>query len=197
MGLGAFAAIGQTNIKRLLAYSAIGNIGYMLIGLAAGSPEGVRGLVIYLVIYVAMTVGAFACVLCMRRPGGTVENIDELSGLAQNNLGMATVLAIVLFSMAGIPPLAGFFAKFYVFVAAVKEGLWALAVFGVLASVVGAYYYVRIVKIMFFDEPKARFLDIPPKAGVIMALSALFVLLYVVWPAPLVNSADAAARSLF
>jgi len=197
MGLGAFAAIGQTNIKRLLAYSAIGNIGYMLIGLAAGSPEGVRGLVIYLVIYVAMTIGAFACVLCMRRPGGTVEEIEELSGLAQNNLGMATVLAIVLFSMAGIPPLAGFFAKFYVFVAAVKEGLWALAVFGVLASVVGAYYYVRIVKIMFFDEPKARFLDIPPKAGVIMALSALFVLLYVVWPAPLVNSADAAARSLF
>ena len=197
MGLGAFAAIGQTNIKRLLAYSAIGNIGYMLIGLAAGSPEGVRGLVIYLVIYVAMTIGAFACVLCMRRPGGTVEDIDELSGLAQNNLGMATVLAIVLFSMAGIPPLAGFFAKFYVFIAAVKEGLWALAVFGVLASVVGAYYYVRIVKIMFFDEPKARFLDIPPKAGVIMALSALFVLLYVVWPAPLVNSADAAARSLF
>ena len=197
MGLGAFAAIGQTNIKRLLAYSAIGNIGYMLIGLAAGTPEGVRGLVIYLVIYVAMTIGAFACVLCMRRPGGTVEDIDELSGLAQNNLGMATVLAIVMFSMAGIPPLAGFFAKFYVFVAAVKEGLWALAVFGVLASVVGAYYYVRIVKVMFFDEPKARFQDIPPKAGVIMALSALFVLLYVVWPTPLVNSADAAARSLF
>ena len=107
-----------------------------------------------------MTIGAFACVLCMRRPGGTVEDIDELSGLAQNNLGMATVLAIVLFSMAGVPPLAGFFAKFYVFVAAVKEGL-------------------------------------PTKAGVIMALSALFVLLYVVWPAPLVNSADAAARSLF
>ena len=155
MVLGAFAAIGQTNIKRLLAYSAIGNIGYMLIGLAAGSPEGVRGLVIYLVIYVAMTIGAFACVLCMRRPGGTVEDIDELSGLAQNNLAMATVLAIVMFSMAGIPPLAGFFAKFYVFVAAVKEGLWALAVFGVLASVVGAYYYVRIVKIMFFDEPES------------------------------------------
>ena len=107
MGLGAFAAIGQTNIKRLLAYSAIGNVGYMLIGLAAGTPEGVRGVVIYLVIYVAMTLGAFACVLCMRRPGGMVEEIDELSGLAQNNLGMATMLAIVLFSMAGIPPLAG------------------------------------------------------------------------------------------
>jgi NADH-quinone oxidoreductase subunit N len=197
MGLGAFAAIGQTNIKRLLAYSAIGNVGYMLIGLAAGTPEGVRGVVIYLVIYVAMTLGAFACVLSMRRQGGMVEEIDELSGLAQNNLGMATMLAIVLFSMAGIPPLAGFFAKFYVFAAAVKEGLWPLAVFGVLASVVGSYYYVRIVKVMFFDEPKARFLDVPPKVGAIMAVSGLFVLLYVVWPAPLVNAADAAARSLF
>jgi NADH-quinone oxidoreductase subunit N len=197
MGLGAFAAIGQSNIKRLLAYSAIGNIGYMLIGLAAGTPEGVRGVVIYLVIYVAMTVGAFACVLSMRRPGGMVEEIDELAGLAQNNLGMATMLAIVMFSMAGIPPLAGFFAKFYVFAAAVKQGLWPLAVFGVLASVVGAYYYVRIVKVMFFDEPKARFLEVPPKVGLIMAVSGLFVLLYVVWPAPLVNSADAAARSLF
>jgi NADH-quinone oxidoreductase subunit N len=197
MGLGAFAAIGQSNIKRLLAYSAIGNIGYMLIGLAAGTPEGVRGVVIYLVIYVAMTLGAFACVLSMRRPGGMVEEIDELAGLAQNNLGMATMLAIVMFSMAGIPPLAGFFAKFYVFAAAVKQGLWPLAVFGVLASVVGAYYYVRIVKVMFFDEPKARFLEVPPKVGLIMAVSGLFVLLYVVWPAPLVNSADAAARSLF
>src|SRR5262245_4809748 len=197
MGLGAFAAIGQTNFKRLLAYSAIGNIGYMLIGLAAGTPEGVRGVVIYLVIYVAMTLGAFACVLSMRRQGGMVEEIDELAGLAQTNLGMATVLGLLMFSLAGVPPLAGFFAKFYVFVAAVKEGLWPLAIFAVLASVVGAYYYVRIVKVMFFDEPKERFLPIPAKAGLVMALTGLFVLLYVVWPAPLVGSADAAAKSLF
>jgi NADH-quinone oxidoreductase subunit N len=197
MGLGAFAAIGQTNIKRLLAYSAIGNIGYALIGLAAASPEGARGVIIYMVIYVAMTLGAFACVLAMRRQSGMVEEIDELAGLAQTNLGMATVLAILLFSLAGIPPLAGFFAKFYVFVAAVKEGLWALAVFGVLASVVGAYYYVRIVKIMFFDEPKEQFLRVPPKAALVMGLAGLFMLLYVVWPAPLVASADAAARTLF
>ena len=122
MGLGAFAAIGQTNIKRLLAYSAIGNIGYALIGLAAGSPEGARGVIIYMVIYVAMTLGAFACVLAMRRPQGMVEEIDELAGLAETNLGMATVLAILMFSLAGIPPLAGFFAKFYVFAAAVKAG---------------------------------------------------------------------------
>jgi len=197
MVLGAFAAIGQTNIKRLLAYSAIGNIGYALIGLAAASPEGVRGVLIYLVIYVAMTLGAFACVLAMRRPGGMVEEIDELSGLAENNLGMATVLAILLFSLAGIPPLAGFFAKFYVFVAAVKEGLWALAIIGVLASVVGAYYYLRIVKIMFFDAPRARFATTQTKAGLVMAVSALYILLYVVWPAPLVEAAGAAAKSLF
>jgi len=197
MGLGAFAAIGQTNIKRLLAYSAIGNIGYALIGLAAASPQGAQGVLIYMVIYVAMTLGAFACVLAMRRPGGMVEEIDELAGLAETNLGMATVLAVLLFSLAGIPPLAGFFAKFYVFAAAVKEGLWLLAIFGVLASVVGAYYYVRIVKVMFFDDAREKFLAIPVKAGLVMAVCGLFVLLYVAWPAPLVAAADAAARSLF
>jgi NADH-quinone oxidoreductase subunit N len=197
MGLGAFAAIGQTNIKRLLAYSAIGNIGYALIGLAAGSPEGAQGVIIYMVIYVAMTLGAFACVLAMRRPDGMVEEIDELAGLAETNLGFATVLGILMFSLAGVPPLAGFFAKFYVFAAAVKEGLWPLAVLGVLASVVGAYYYVRIVKIMFFDKPKERFLAVPLKAGLVMGLAGLFVLLYVVWPAPLTASAEAAARTLF
>src|SRR5262249_28720382 len=197
MGLGAFAAIGQRNIKRLLAYSAIGNIGYMLIGLAAGSPEGARGVIIYLVVYVAMTLGAFACVLSMRRAGGMVEEIDELAGLAQTTLAMATVLGLLMFSLAGVPPLAGFFAKFYVFVAAVKEGLWPLAIFAVLASVVGAYYYVRIVKVMFFDEPKERFLPIPAKAGLVMAVTSLFVLLYVVLPAPLGSSAGAAGRKLF
>ena len=197
MILGAFAAIGQTNIKRLLAYSAIGNIGYALIGLAAGSPEGARGVIIYLVIYVVMTLGAFACVLAMRRENGPVEEIDELAGLAQTNIGFATVLGIFMFSLAGIPPLAGFFAKFYVFVAAVKEGLWMLAVIGVLASVVGAYYYVRIVKIMFFDEARPAFARVQPKTALVMGLSAFIILLYVVWPAPLVEAAGAAARSLF
>jgi NADH-quinone oxidoreductase subunit N len=197
MLLGAFAAIGQSNIKRLLAYSAIGNIGYALIGLAAGSPEGARGVVIYLVIYVAMTLGAFGCVLAMRRPDGMTEDIDDLSGLAQNNLGLAALLAVLLFSLAGIPPLAGFFAKFYVFLAAVQEGLWPLAIIGVLASVVSAYYYVRIVKIMFFDSPRERFMAIQPKAGLVMGVAGLAVLLYVVWPAPLVDAAGAAVKSLF
>jgi NADH-quinone oxidoreductase subunit N len=197
MLLGAFAAIGQSNIKRLLAYSAIGNIGYALIGLAAGTQEGARGVVIYLVIYVAMTLGAFACVLAMRRGQTATEEIDELSGLAQTNLPLATVLAILMFSLAGIPPLAGFFAKFYVFLAAVKEGLWPLAIIGVLASVVGAYYYVRIVKIMFFDQPRERFAAIQPKAGLVMAVAGLGILLYVVYPAPLVEAAGAAVKSLF
>ncbi len=197
MGLGAFAAIGQSNFKRLMAYSAIGNVGYMLIGLAARSPEGARGMIIYLVIYVAMTLGVFACMLCMRRSGGMVEEIDELAGLAETNLGLASVLALLLFSLAGIPPLAGFFAKFYVFVAAVQQGMWPLAVFGVLASVVGAYYYVRIVKIMFFDAPKEAFLRVPTKAGLVLGLAGAFVLLYVVWPAPLVEGAAAAAATLF
>jgi NADH-quinone oxidoreductase subunit N len=165
--------------------------------LAAGSPEGARGVIIYLVIYIAMTLGAFACVLAMRRGDTMLEDIDELSGLAQNNLAMASVLAILLFSLAGIPPLAGFFAKFYVFVAAVKEGLWALAVIGVLASVVGAYYYVRIVKIMFFDEPRERFAAVQTKAGLVMGVMGLYMLLYVVWPAPLVEAAGTAAKSLF
>ena len=191
MGLGAFAAIGQTNIKRLLAYSAIGNIGYALIGLAAGSPEGARGVIIYMVIYVAMTLGAFACVLAMRRPRAAWwRTSTSWRAWPQTNLGMATVLAILMFSLAGIPPLAGFFAKFYVFVAAVKEGLWPLAVFGVLASVVGAYYYVRIVKIMFFDAPKEK---LPRRSARRQRWSwgspGLFVLLYVVWPAPLVDRA--------
>jgi len=136
-------------------------------------------------------------VLAMRRSQGMVEEIDELSGLAQNNLAMATLLAVLLFSLAGLPPLAGFFAKFYVFLAAVKEGLWPLAIIGVLASVVGAYYYVRIVKIMFFDEPRERFAAIQPKAGLVIGVTSLYILLYVVWPAPLVDAAGAAVKSLF
>ena len=143
MLLGAFAAIGQRNIKRLMAYSSIGHIGYALIGLAANSEAGTQSVLVYLAIYLAMTVGTFACILSMRTAEGPVEDIDALSGLAKTNLSMAFVLAMLLFSMAGIPPLAGFFAKLYVFGAAIKANLVTLAVIGVLASVVGAYYYLR------------------------------------------------------
>jgi NADH-quinone oxidoreductase subunit N len=143
-----------------------------------------------------MTVGTFACILSMRSETGPVEDIESLAGLAKTNLPMAFALAMLLFSMAGIPPLAGFFAKLYVFGAAIKGGLYALAVIGVLASVVGAYYYLRLVKIMFFDEPQHSYLPVDRGAGVVMALSGAFVLLFVIVPAPLVNAALVAARAL-
>ena len=196
MLLGAFAAIGQTNIKRLMAYSSIGHVGFALVGLSAGSEEGIRSLLVYLAIYMVMTLGAFACILAMRREEGPVETIDELSGLAQNNLPMAFILAMLLFSLAGVPPLAGFFAKFYVFAAAVKAELYGLAIVGVLSSVVGAFYYLRIVKVMFFDEARPGFLPTAPYVHYVMVAAGVFVLLYAVFPAPLVDAAEAAAKSL-
>ncbi|MGE5260939.1 MAG: NADH-quinone oxidoreductase subunit NuoN [Actinomycetota bacterium] len=197
MALGSFAAIGQTNIKRLMAYSSIGHMGYALVGLAAGSAEGVQGVIIYLAIYLAMTLGTFACILAMRRDGKMVEEISELSGLSRTSPGMAFLLAMLLFSLAGIPPLAGFFAKFYVFLAAIHSGLYALAVIGVLLSVVGAYYYLRIVKIMYFDDPAERFEPMDASLAAVLGVSGMFILLYFVYPAPLVTIAGEAAKSLF
>jgi len=196
MLLGAFAAIGQSNIKRLMAYSSIGHVGYALIGIAAGTEVGTQAVLIYLAIYLAMTVGAFACILSMRTEQGMVEEIDALAGLAKTKLPMAFVLAMIMFSMAGVPPLAGFFAKFYVFAAAIKSGLYALAVIGVLASVVAAYYYLRVVKIMFMDDGEVRFLPVDRGAGLVMTLSGLFVLLFIIVPIPLFDAALSAARSL-
>ena len=197
MALGSFAAIGQRNIKRLMAYSSIGHMGYALVGLAAGTAEGVQGVIIYLAIYLAMTLGTFACILAMRRKCHMVEDIDQLSGLSSMSPMMAFLLAMLLFSLAGIPPLAGFFAKFYVFLAAINSGLYALAVIGVLLSVVGAYYYLRIVKIMYFDAPAERFEPMPGLLAAVLGASGLFILFYFVYPAPLVNVAEAAAKSLF
>ena len=197
MALGAFAAIGQRNIKRLMAYSSIGHMGYALVGLAAGTVEGVQGVIVYLAIYLAMTLGTFACILAMRRQGRMVEDIDQLSGLSTTSPLMAFMLAMLLFSLAGIPPLAGFFAKFYVFLAAINAGLYALAVTGVLLSVVGAYYYIRIVKIMYFDEPAARFEPMQGVLAAVLGVSGLFILFYFLYPAPLVDGAAAAAKSLF
>ena len=196
MLLGAFAAIGQTNIKRLMAYSSIGHVGFALVGLAAGSEEGVQSLLVYLAIYLVMTLGSFAVILAMRRDEGPVEDIYELSGLAQTNLPMAFVLAMLLFSLAGVPPLAGFFAKFYVLAAAVKAELYGLAIIGVLASVVGAFYYLRIVKVMFFDEARPAFTPTAPYVHYVMMAAGLFVLFYAAYPAPLVDAAAAAAQSL-
>ncbi|HEY7385211.1 MAG TPA: NADH-quinone oxidoreductase subunit NuoN [Beijerinckiaceae bacterium] len=197
MTLGSFAAIGQRNIKRLMAYSSIGNVGYALIGLAAGTAEGVQGVIIYMAIYLAMTLGAFACILAMRRQNVMFEQIEDLSGLARTHPGLAFCFAAMLFSLAGIPPLAGFFAKFYVFAAAIQAGLVTLAVIGVVTSVVGAYYYVRIVKIMYFDEPAGAFEPMPASLKAILAVTSAVVLLFWLMPAPLVGAASAAARSLF
>jgi len=195
MLLGAFAAIGQTNIKRLMAYSSIGHVGFALVGLAAGSEAGIEGLLIYLAIYLVMTLGSFACILAMRRESGPVEDIYELAGLAGNNLPMAFILAMLLFSLAGVPPLAGFFAKFYVFAAAVKAELYGLAIIGVLSSVVGAFYYLRIVKLIFFDEAKPQFVQTAPYVRLVMIAAGLFVVLYALYPAPLIDAAAAAAKS--
>jgi len=195
--LGAFAAIGQRNIKRLMAYSSIGHMGFALIGLAAATTEGVQSVLIYLAIYLAMTLGAFAAILAMRRGEAMVEEIGELAGLARANPPMAFFLALILFSLAGIPPLAGFFAKFYVFLAAVEVGLYALAVIGVLASVVSAYYYLAIVKIMYFDEPAPNFAPMPGALKFVLGIAGLFNLLFFLYPAPLLQAANAASRSLF
>jgi NADH-quinone oxidoreductase subunit N len=197
MVLGAFAAIGQTNIKRLMAYSSIGNMGYALIGLAAGTGDGVQSVLVYMAIYIAMTLGTFACIISMRRADGPVETIADLAGLARTKPAMAFFLAMLLFSLAGIPPLAGFFGKFYVFIAAMKSGLYALAIIGVLASVVGAYYYIAIVKTMYFDDPAPDFEPMRAELKMVLAVAGLFVLLFFVYPGPLVDAAAVAAKSLF
>jgi NADH-quinone oxidoreductase subunit N len=219
MVIGALGAIGQSNIKRLMAYSSIANMGYAMLGLAAGGAEGIQGIIIYLAIYVVMTLGTFACILSMRRAPGAdghpkahapdasghpkaqhknIEDIDELAGLSQTNGTMAFALAMFMFSMAGIPPLAGFFAKFYVFLPAIKAGLVIPAVIGVVASVIGAYYYLRIVKIMYFDEAKPAFASMRGKAALVMGISLALVVAFAVpfIASPLVEAAGAAARAL-
>ncbi len=197
MALGAFAAIGQTNIKRLMAYSSIGHMGFALVGLAAGTVEGAHGVVVYMAIYLAMTLGTFAGILSMRRDGAYVEDIADLAGLARTNAPMAFFLGAMMFSLAGVPPLAGFFAKFYVFAAAMKADLYGLAVIGVLLSAVSAYYYLRIVKIMYFDEPAKAFDQPGAAARIVLALSTAVVIFYALAPAPLTDAAMAAAKSLF
>jgi NADH-quinone oxidoreductase subunit N len=197
MLLGSFAAIGQRNIKRLMAYSSIGHMGYALVGLSAGTPEGVQGVIVYMAIYVAMTLGTWACILAMRRGNRMVEEIADLKGLARTKPAMAFFFAMLLFSMAGVPPLAGFFAKFYVFLAAIQAGLYTLAVIGVLASVVGCYYYLMIVKVMYFDEPEAEFEVLPLELNAVLGVTGVFVLLFFVYPSPLVDAAAVAAKSLF
>jgi NADH-quinone oxidoreductase subunit N len=198
MLLGALAAIGQTNIKRLMAYSSISHMGYALIGFAAGSPAGVQGVLTYLVIYLAMTVGTFVCIMHMRRDGKQVETISDLAGLSQRDPTTAYLLAILMFSLIGIPPLAGFMGKWFVFLAAVESKLYVLAAIGFLTSVIGAFYYLRVVKIMFFDPPAAAFeKPIGTVNAALLAGSSAFVIFFIVAPLPVTDAAGVAARALF
>ncbi|MCW3475208.1 NADH-quinone oxidoreductase subunit NuoN [Limobrevibacterium gyesilva] len=197
MLLGSLAAIGQRNIKRLMAYSSIGHMGYVLIGLAAGSVDGIRGVLIYLVTYVFMNVGTFACILAMRRRGKMLEGISDLAGLGRTDPAMALAFAVFMFGMAGIPPLSGFWGKYFIFSAAVQQGMWTLAVIGVLTSVVGAYYYINIVKVMYFDAPEEAFDPRPASLSFVAAVGGLFTTFFFVFPAPVVAAAEAAAKVLF
>ncbi len=197
MALGSVAAIGQRNIKRMLAYSSIGHMGFALVGLAAGTAEGAQGVVLYLSIYVAMTLGSFAVILAMKRKGLATEEISDFAGLSRTNPVLAFFFAMLMFSLAGIPPLAGFFAKFYVFLAAIKAGLFTLSVIGVVTSVVGAFYYLNIVKVMYFDQPVGAVDPVRVELRTVLAVSGIFNILFFAYPGPLVSAATAAAKSLF
>ena len=180
-----------------MAYSSIGHMGFALVGLAAGTAEGVQGVLVYMSIYVVMTLATFACIISMRRDGVAVETISDLAGLARTKPAMAFFFAMLLFSLAGIPPLAGFFAKFYVFLAAIKAGLYVLAVVGVLASVIGAYYYLLIIKVMYFDEPARPFDSMPFLLRLVLGVGGILNIVFFVYPAPLLGAATVAAKSLF
>ncbi len=197
MLVGAFGAITQTNIKRLLAYSSIGHVGFMLMALAAGNKAGVQAILIYLSVYIFMSVGMFGCVLLMKRDGKSLENIKDLSGLSQNNPLLAIVISICIFSMAGIPPMAGFFGKMYVVLAAIEGGLTWLAVVGVCTSVVGCYYYLKIIKTIYFDEPEARFDSASSLlVNAAIAIGTAVTMFFFLVPTQLITFAKTAASAL-
>ena len=189
MILGAVAAIGQSNIKRLMAYSSIGHMGYALAGLATGTNSGIQSTIIYLTIYLVMNLGAFGCIFMMKRENVFYENINDFSGLSKNHPMVALSFLIILFSLAGIPPMAGFFAKFYVFMAVIEVKMYALAIIGLVTTVVSAFYYLRIIKIIYFDKPKKPFeenYDWGLKVSLI--LSSILILIYFIYPSILVNT---------
>lgn len=198
MIIGAFGAIAQNNIKRLLAFSSIGHVGFALIAVAAGTQEGVQAILIYLAIYLFMSLGAFGCVLLMQRDGQLLEHIDDLGGASQKHPLFAILMGAFMFSLAGIPPLAGFFGKFYVFLAALNAGLIWLAVIGVISSVIAAYYYLRVVKVMYFDDARDGF-EAEPTGSMKLALlvCAAVTILYIVVPSPLIEAAGQAAGALW
>ena len=194
---GSLAAIGQWNFKRLMAYSSIGHMGYALIGLATGTEAGARGVLVYLATYVFTAAGTFACVVAMRRNGHAVEKISDLKGLGRTDPMLALMLGFFMFSMAGVPPFAGFIGKLYVFLAAVQAGMWTLAIIGVLTSVISTFYYLWVLKQIYFDAPEGEFDQRPPSVSFVAGLGGLITLVFFVFAAPVVNAADAAARALF
>lgn len=196
MIVGGLAGILQTNIKRLLAYSSIGHMGYALMGLAVGTVAGVQSTLVYIAIYVVMSFGVFACVVAMRRQGRAVEQISDLAGLAGEHPGFAFVFAVLLWSMAGIPPLFGFFAKLYVFATAFNGGLDTLSIIGIITAVFSAFYYLRVIKVMYFDDGKPAFDKTAAGPRFIMFVSAVAALFFVIIPGPLMAVAGAAARAL-
>ncbi len=198
MVLAAFAAIGQKSIKRLIAYSSIGHVGFALVGLSSGTQVGVEGVAVYMAIYVGMTVALFACLLSLRTEKGYVETIDDLAGVSKARPFVAAIMAIVMFSLIGMPPLAGFFAKWQVFLAAIEANLYVLAVIGMLASAISAFYYLRVVKVMYFDEPKDEFVAVPGELNIIMAVFGFLIVTYFFTiGSPLATLAHNAAGSLF
>ncbi len=188
MILGAIAAIGQKNLKRLMAYSSIGHMGYALAGLATGTNVGVQSTIMYLSIYLIMNLGAFGCIFMLKRENSFYENIDDLSGLSKNHPILSISFLIILFSLAGIPPLAGFFAKFYIFMAVIEAKMYFLAVIGLLTTVISAFYYLRIIKIIYFDKPKKAFeTDYTLNIKIPLILSSLILLTYFIYPSVLIK----------
>ncbi|MGH1376794.1 MAG: NADH-quinone oxidoreductase subunit NuoN [Alphaproteobacteria bacterium] len=195
--VGSFAAIAQDNIKRLMAYSSIGNMGYAMIGLVAGGAIGISSVLVFLTVYMFMTAGIFAVILCMRREGIAVEKISDLAGLSKTQPVLAYIMAALMFSMSGIPPLAGFFGKLFIFEAAIAQGYYWLATFGIVASVIAAFYYLRIIKVMFFDEPADAFdTGISVERRIILAISLAFILGFIIDPSAIKDTAMIAAESL-
>ncbi len=188
MILGAIAAIGQKNLKRLIAYSSIGHMGYSLAGIATGTNEGTQSSIIYITIYVIMNLALFCCLFMLKRNSKYFENIEDLSGLSKNHPILSLSLLIILFSLAGIPPMAGFFAKFYVFMAVIEQSMYSLAIIGLLSTVIAAFYYLKIIKIIYFDSPKEKY-DTNHRFGLKLSLlvSTIFILFYFIYPNSLIN----------
>ena len=188
MIFGAVAAIGQNNLKRLVAYSSIGHMGYALAGISTGSNQGIQSSIIYISIYLIMNVAFFSCLFMLRRNNKYFEKIEDLSGISKNHPILSLCFLITLFSLAGIPPLAGFFAKFYIFLAVIEKQMYFLAIIGLLSTVIAAFYYLRIIKIMYFDDANQKY-DVDHHLGLKLSLivSTIIILLYFMYPGPLVE----------